>query len=110
MVGQIKLRIVLPARVGNAKRGGHHFLSVAGQQMKALLEQTDQGVARYLALVDPAAADVHGLTGLLAVQERGLQGTQPALVVFGHTRVCSKNTRAWTEPVRAAGLPFRSCL
>ena len=72
VVSDVEVRVVLPRRMRERERGEHDLLPVAGQPMQPVEEQARQLLAGDAALVEHAASDVHGLLGLLEIEEGGI--------------------------------------
>ncbi len=84
VVLQVERRVVDPHRMGDEEGREQHALAVTRQQVHAGGELFDQDLARELAFVDHAAADVHRLVGALDVEKRGVQGGQESIQFRGH--------------------------
>ena len=64
--------VVLPGRMRHREEREHDLLPVPGQEVQAILERPHERGEREPALVDHRTAHVHGLGGLLRVEERGV--------------------------------------
>jgi len=69
VVADVERRIVLPGRMGHREEREHHLLPVPRQEVEAVFQGPHQRVEREPPFVDHGAAIVHGLSGLLRVEE-----------------------------------------
>jgi hypothetical protein len=72
VIADVEGRVVLPGRMRHREEREHHLLAVPGQQVQTVFQGPHQRAEREAALVDHGPAHVHGLSGLLRVEEGGV--------------------------------------
>ena len=78
MIADVEVRIVLPGGMGEPEGWEHHLLPIAREEVQPRVERPDEGLQGQPPLVDHAPAHVHGLGGLLGVEEGGVDGGETA--------------------------------